>query len=514
MTWGARFGLLGALLAALALRCPELARRPMHTDEAVNAMKFRSLLEEGKYRYDPTEYHGPTLLYATLARATVAGPVDFVRLDEAWYRWLTVGIGIGLIVLLGWVADGLGRWGTVGAGLLTAISPAMVFYSRDFIHETLLVFFSFLALASGWRYFRTRHAGWAWLTGASLGLMSATKETFLFVLAAASVALMVNGVWTRWVDPERRRITWKLDFRDGLGGLAAWAIVVVVLFSSFFRNLAGPLDAVRTYLPWLERAAGSSVHAHSWSFYLERLAYYHVDRGPVWSEGLILGLAIVGGIAGFTRRTAADAHAGWVRFCAVYTVTLAAIYSVIAYKTPWCLLGFWHGAILLAGVGAVALVRGMPAKWMKGVTGLLLLGAAGQLACQAWRAAVTDCADRRNPYVYAQTAPDIRELAGELDVLAGVSAEGRQTLVKVMVPGNDYWPLPWYLRAFGRVGWWGELPADPYGPVMIVSTKFGAALDQTAGWVMVGVYQLRPGVFVELYARSDLWKARQRVAGR
>ena len=33
------------------------------------------------------------------------------------------------------------------------------------------------------------------------------------------------------------------------------------------------------------------------------------------------------------------------------------VYSAIPYKTPWCLLGFLHGMILLAGVGAVVLVR-------------------------------------------------------------------------------------------------------------------------------------------------------------
>ena len=500
-------GLLVALLVALGLRCPELARRPMHTDEAVNAMKFRSLLQEGSYRYDPTDYHGPTLIYATLARARLTGSADFARLDEAWYRWITIGFGVGLILLLPLVADGLGRGATVCAGLLTALSPAMVFYSRYYIHEMVLVFFTFLALASGWRYFRSRNAGWAWLTGAAIGLMQATKETFLLVLAAVVVALILNGIWTRWVDPDHKRITFKLDIRDTLGALAVWALIGVVLFSAFFRNLQGPLDAVRTYLPWLERAAGASPHSHSWSFYLERLAFFHTGGGPVWSEGLILALAVIGFLAGFSRRTTPDSHAGFVRFCAFYTVVLTGIYNAIAYKTPWCLLGFWHGAILLAGVGAVALVRWVPGRWWKCAVVLGLLAAAGQLATQARRAAVTYCADRRNPYVYAQTSPDIRELVGELDALAQAHPQGRHLLVHVIVPGNDYWPLPWYLRGFDQVGWWSQMPSDPFAPVMIVSTKFNAKLDKDGGWVMTALYPLRPGAFVELYVRADLWRA-------
>ena len=50
----------------------------------------------------------------------------------------------------------------------------------------------------------------------------------------------------------------------------------------------------------------------------------------------------------------------FVRFLALYTFALAAAYSLIAYKTPWCLLSFWHGMILLAGVGAAWLVRRRP----------------------------------------------------------------------------------------------------------------------------------------------------------
>jgi hypothetical protein len=80
-------------------------------------------------------------------------------------------------------------------------------------------------------------------------------------------------------------------------------------------------------------------------------------------------------------------------------------------------------------------------------------------------------------------------------------------LVKVIAPGSDYWPLPWYLRGFNQVGWWAEMPADPFAPMMIVSAKFHAGLDEKKTHVMAGVFELRPGIFLELYVRSDLWRA-------
>jgi len=63
---------LFAILLGFALRLPRLASRPMHTDEAVHAIKFGALLEENRYRYDPHEYHGPTLNYFTLIPAWIA----------------------------------------------------------------------------------------------------------------------------------------------------------------------------------------------------------------------------------------------------------------------------------------------------------------------------------------------------------------------------------------------------------------------------------------------------------
>ena len=50
---------LVVVVLAIALRVPDLTRRPMHTDEAVHAVKFGMLLEDGVYRYDRVEYHGP-----------------------------------------------------------------------------------------------------------------------------------------------------------------------------------------------------------------------------------------------------------------------------------------------------------------------------------------------------------------------------------------------------------------------------------------------------------------------
>jgi len=504
--WNLIAGLLLATIIALALRCPDLSVRPMHNDEAVNAIKFRSLMERGIYRYDPNEYHGPTLYYFTLAWTKLTGVSDFEKLTEARLRALTVLFGVGLILLLPLIADGLGRGATICGALLTAISPAMVFYSRYYIHEMLLVCFTFLALAAGWRWFRDKQGGWAILAGVALGLMHATKETFILALAAMAVAIFMNGKWVRGRDA--MSVPGKTIFKTVATVLIAWMIVATVFFSSFLTNPAGLVDAAKTFLPMAHRAAGDSAHNHPWTFYFERLIWFHPAKGPVWSEGLILILAVAGAVSGLKRRGPSDSNADLVRFLTFYTGALATVYTLIPYKTPWCLLGFWHGAILLAGVGAVAIVRALPQRWMKIALTLALLSGAGHLALQARLASDAFSADRRNPYVYAQTSPDLLELVSEMAALARSSKQGHHLPVTVVAPGGDYWPLPWYLRAFDQAGWWSEMPPAPPTPVMIVSTKLATKPEENNGHVVAGIFQLRPGVFFALYVQPDLWRAR------
>jgi uncharacterized protein (TIGR03663 family) len=491
---------------ALALWSRSLDQRPMHNDEAVNGIKFGQLWESGGYKYDHNEHHGPSIYYATLALSRLTGaPQDFDQFTENRLRFTTILFGIGLVLLLPLVADGLGRKATIWAALLTVVSPAVVFYSRYYIHESLLVFFTFLALCAGWRYWRSRKIGWALLAGAGVGLMHATKETFLLTLVAAALALGVNQIWNRWLDataPPAKAP--RLKFTHLAAAFAVWLGMALLLFSSFFTNAAGPFDSVRTYLPWLQRAGGDSPHIHSWNFYLHRLLFFHIAKGPIWSEALILVLAVVGAWAAFARKGLADASASFVRFLALYTFALTAAYSLISYKTPWCLLGFWHGMILLAGVGAAALLRSVKQRFLRLALGLLLLAGAGHLAWQARLANGAYAADPRNPYVYAQTSPDLLNLVRRVEALAQVHPQGRQMLVKVMAADGDYWPLPWYLRNLKQIDWWDQVPL---APVMIVSASLHAGLDEKKTHVMVGYFQLRPQVFLELYVDLKLWQA-------
>ncbi|MFH1921192.1 MAG: flippase activity-associated protein Agl23 [Planctomycetota bacterium] len=560
---------------ALAFRLPRLGDRPMHADEAVQAARSRQLWEQGRYRYDPNEFHGPTLQYATLASLWTAAPGSFAETTEATYRIVPVLFGAGMILLLWFLADGLGKAAAVCAGVLVAVSPAMVFYSRYYIHETLLAFFTLAVISAGWRYLQSGKLAWCLAAGAFLGLMQATKETSVISHVAMGLALLLVAFWARlageaFAEDRPTRPGWHLAL-----GLAAAILVAGVLLTSFFTNPRGPIDGVLAFLPWLSRAQGASPHVHPWYYYFHVLACWQEGNGPVWSEGLILGLAAVGFGAAFfpagplTRGASSPTHqkdrVGWlgqseavpqcrstgaslgataglpssdsrenlhstagqassgtlfqpaasapfVRWVGFYTVASAAAYSVIPYKTPWCLLNFLEGMILLAGVGAVALVRLTPTLPLKALTTLLLVGATGQLGWQSYRASFVLAADPGNPYVYAHTLPDAARLSGDVAELAKASPEGEEIVIEVIWHDAYYWPLPWYLRSAGHVEYWTRVPDDPGAPVIISSPELDAPLTERldATHLMTGYYGVRPNVLAQLWVRMDLWEAHLR----
>ncbi|MGZ8939710.1 MAG: flippase activity-associated protein Agl23 [Limisphaerales bacterium] len=499
--WSA-LAILLVFAGALALRLPRLETRPLHNDEAVNATKVAELWQKGGYRYDPDEYHGPTLHYATLPFLWLSGAQGPDDLQDRTLRHAPVLFGAALILLIP-LFTGLSCHALLWSALFIAISPAMVFYSRYFIHEMLLIFFTALTIGAGWRYTQTRSVLWAAITGLALGLMFATKETFILSLAAMTFAAAATAWWTLPKPASLRAAIHSLPWKHISTAFTAAFLVWLLFFSSFFTNFRGLLDSVLTYFPWLKRAAGDSPHIHPWYFYLQRLAWFSPVKGPTWSEGLILILALIGAMISLTGK-----KSPLLRFLALYTIILTAIYSAISYKTPWCLLGFYHGMILLAGVGAAALIETFRSRAIRISIFIILLAFSAQLTIQAWRANHSFASDQRNPYVYAQTVPDILNLVKRAEGLAAVSPTGFQTIVKVIAPESDYWPLPWYLRRFQHIGWYDKIPEDPFAPIIIVSSHFDARLDDKSDrkWIMAGLTELRPRQFFELYVELDLWK--------
>lgn len=526
-------------VAAAGLRLWQLGVRPMHADEAVQAIKFGQLLQVGYYRYDPHEFHGPTLNFFTLPVAWVGGARRIGQLTETHLRLLPAVIGTLLVLLVLSAGGHLGRQSAFWAAVFTAFSPALVFYSRYYIHETLLVFFSFAAIVALWGLVNPRDAHRKQppaqrlgkrtilrlvLLGLCLGLAHATKETWIFPLAAmAAATVVVFGV------PSLR--SWPSVLAGLLLVAAAGLAVSVAFFSSLFSHPRGILDSFSTYLHYFRQAGGANTaaaHTAPWYEYLRRLFWWPAATGYVSAEAAVGLLALGGAIAAWLP----NAPGRWnhpARFLSIYTMLLLLGYSAIPYKTPWCASGAVHGLCLLAGFGAQALWRCSKPAAAKALVGTALLLAAGYSARMATWFSISAFDDAQCPFAYAQTTADATALAQRLHEVAG---EGGQLPIQVICPNHDYWPLPWYLRTLEQVGWFDEPPSGQPAPVLVVHTAAEQAVvdwlyrrqppgrrylyvplppsrtgnrqapqaEQDLGW------RLRPGAWFRVYLRLELWQ--------
>lgn len=527
-------GLAAAIVAltaaALAVRLPRLSDRPMHGDEANQAIKAGTLRETGVYRYDPEDNHGPTLYWLTLPALWVSGH-GLADSREEDYRIVPVIFGVGLVPLLWGLRRSLGPVAVVAAGVLTAVSPALVFYSRYYIQETLLVFFTFGAIACAWQAAQSPAWPWAAATGLGIGLMYATKETWVLSAAAAAVGLLLAALWSRVRDGAWPTLTSVRQPRLWLAALLAAAAVAVLFYSSFGTHWSGVADSLRAYFNYWGRGTTGGEHAHPWYFYFERLWYFRPARGFLWSEGLIAALAVIGFIEALLRRLG---HPGpdvrLVRFLGFYTLVLGGLYAAIPYKTPWCMLGFAHGLVLLAGAGTWVLVCRMPGRALRMATAIVLVAGTAQLAQQCYRLNYVLASDPRNPWVYAHPSRNVLDLAGLLEGLAQASPEKHAMVIHV-VSAENYWPLPWYLRRFdpNRVGYWNDPAAwaQDHGagpdPAVIIFTPEAEGLVDAALRVSYSkgkTYNLRPTdvhsagsngsprgtLILSVYVRQDLWQ--------
>ncbi len=530
-----RFTLLISIfaLAAVAIRVPALNSKPLHTDEAVHAFKTGQLLAGEPFRYNPADYHGPLLHYGGWLSSRLHGVDRFADLEASQLRIVTALFGGLMLLWLLALSPLVSRPGLTLSAALMLLSPALVYYSRYFIMEVLLVCFYLGFMVSVMRYLARPDTKWMAASAVCLGLMFAAKETALIFLAAAGLGLAL----TAGLPAARRQILaqWRSSFPPWHSGAfgAILLAVFILLISGFGTDWGNVLRYVQGYGGYLERGLDTSVHRQPWTYYGKLLLYSHWAGGPLWSEGLIVLLALGGAVRIFRPTDGADngrRQAG--RFLAWSTLGGLVILSLVPYKTPWNVLAILAGAILLAGYGTQALLELLgQTRWRMAVAGLI--GAA--LLHLGWQAAAASgryAASPLNPYVYGHTSEELASLTDALHRAAAVTPEGFDLPLQIVAPQDDYWPLPWDLRKFTQVYWWSAIDTSvPPAPV-IVAHMTAANQEQQEAAIAAYVYQgrpagersvymtlfgepvaLRPGVFLVTYMAKDLHDRLAEAAG-
>ena len=508
---------------ALVLRAPDLGVKPLHSDEGVNGWFSLRLYWWNVYRYQPSDYHGPFLYYVNLVAFWLLGPTDFAL------RAGTMLFGAAVPLLLLAARRQLGSAGVITAGLLLAVGPCLVYFSRTVIHEVYLVFFTTLWAVALVRFAARPTMRWGLL--AALGAFGAfaNKETAL--ITAGSLGFGATLAWLAGrkrgalgIDPDlfggRSRKQALHDWfgepwRIWLAGLGLFAILVVLFFSSFGSYWPGVPGFFQAFSPWMEYGTTGRNQGKDWTWFWGVMQ--QTEAWALWPAILAVLWASV------RRHRLGLALSGWA-------VSSFVVYSLIPYKTPWCVLQIDLPVFLLCGWLAGQgwhLLRNVDLCWYLRAPGavavIAALAAVPQLFATSWQDDFERYDDDAVPYVYVQT---LRGFTAMMQDHLGVAAsdpddDGRGPRVVNVEAKN---PARWYLITrgwdHGRSRYIKEVPKEKHlrKAGIVVATgrhkrSIGQQLQELGQW-HEETYPLRPGWGVTAWYRQDAWDAYQAAGGR
>jgi uncharacterized protein (TIGR03663 family) len=460
MTWTRRHYILlaGIWLLALVLRTAVSDNRPFHVDEAVNGVIAGRLLTEGAYQYDPGAYHGPVLYYLTTPLAKLAGVREYADLNEGLLRLLPALAG-SLLVLIVLV---LRRFIPPGAGLtasfLMAVSPMLVYYSRYYIHEMLVVLFASGLFVFGYRYIRIRRISDCIISGLLAGLLICTKETWIIIVFGLGLSFYIT------FPAEFRPRNFKQ--KHALSFTGAVILPVVLFYTSFFSNphgLYGLKDFIGSYLM---RAGGEEIHRHPVYYYFQTMFFDTGGNAIFLPETGILIILIAG-----LWRHRGEKLPDLTRLSGLIAVILFLIFSLIPYKTPWNTACVIPPLILSAAL----LISGTSRKKYRMVvtagSALLCLNMVILTFILPYRSS--------NPYAYAQSGADVIQVGAEFDKIQQEFDMPDTLKIAVIAKNHAYWPLPWYFRHWKNTGWWDHIPDNFYRmDILVVSDSLEPELSR------------------------------------
>jgi uncharacterized protein (TIGR03663 family) len=476
---------------AAFLRFFLLGMKPPHFDEGINGWFVDQMVRNGFYKYDPTNYHGPLHFYVLFLSQTLFG-------RNLWaLRLPVVLVSISCVWLTLKFEPFVGRHVSRLTALAMAVSPGFVFYGRYSIHEVWLVLFTLLFFFGLFGLWKFGTANYLWCAGMGLTGMILSKETYMLHVACAVIAVPVCYISNYFDEIEDGRpATQTWNYVDLAVVIGSGIALIVFFYSGTFFHWDGVKGLYQAYLPWFKTGSEGHGHEKPWYYWVRLIARY---EWPVLA-GLIACL--------FSFRFKEVT----LRYLAIYGGGTLMAYSIVKYKTPWCIISFvWPFLFTFGAMVTIAPLRFSAAiyRWIALIlfgflayafyyaetskfedvwpymlilgTGLLLLALRTPEITQLLASIVIcvslghciwlnyfRCTTDTEPYVYVQTYNDVYKFTDPLLQLAHSDPRAYQ-LVGHIIRASPY-PLPWMLDDFGRVGYYEKdnLPAKMDGDFLLV----------------------------------------------
>jgi len=414
------------VLLAFGLRIAWLGLKPAHFDEGVNGWFVDEMTRQGFYHYDPTNFHGPFHFYVLFLAQTLLGrSVWVLRLPIVLVSTASVGLVLAFRKYLDERACQI-------AALAMAVSPGMVFYGRYAIHEMWMLFFLLLigwGLPGLWR-FGERRCLWAVALGIT-GII-VTKETYVIHLVAFLLAMPCLLGYEKLSPSQEWAFTgWRFAPRDVYIAATVCLGLILFFYTGGFMDLSSLPGMWETFHTWVQTGtARKSGHEKDWYYWLQLLGRYE------WPA--LAGLA--GGLWLLAPRTPRVA-----RYLTIYGIGALIGYSIVPYKTPWCIISLIWPFYFVFGLVAIRSAELIDRWTMVTIATLVCLGSLGV----SWKLNFHDYTDENEPYVYVQTLQDVNKLLVPLEEL--VRRDPIHYQLRGHFIGTEQYPFSWLLADYPHI---------------------------------------------------------------
>lgn len=464
------------VLLAAAVRLVMLDLKAPHFDEGVNGWFADQLRETGTFRYTPDNFHGPWHFYTVFVSQELLGRnLWALRLPAVIAGLLTIPA---LFLFARWFGRSTVRW----AALAWAVSPAATFYTRYSIHEPWFVLFTIVFTWGVIALWLERDRAGLWASALGLTGMILNKETYLIHAGSLALAAPVFLAWTKispLSPPLERAHSREWMSRNLVAATTAAIFLLVFFYSGNFFHPQGLLGPFKAMVAWTHTGTDGQGHVKDAYDLLPLLNYYWLALLARYEWPALLGLL-------WSLRYAWPAPAA-PRLLAILGAGVLLAYSLVPYKTPWCLLAILWPWFLFFGLAITALPRRAGL-----IIGTLLILAS--LAASA-RLNFFYFEDDREPFVYVQTYRDVDKFTGLLT--DGAARDPRILHTRGGVYLASYYPLPWILGDFTRIGYYGDGVPEPLpaADFHVIETARAESLRRQLGADFLEIrFQLRSGM--------------------
>ncbi len=484
---------VGAMaVAGLVLRLVELAERPFHHDESIDAWYSWQFLEGTFEGYDPV-YHGPLRFYLTAGFFWVFGE------SHTTARMVAVLAGVGMIVLPWFLRRSLGPVATLCASAVLAFSPIALYITRLGREDSLTAFITLammvvavrfldrprlllpavfaLLLAAGFAVKETTFivvfifggfllallgeqatrqaypadpeadpggaAEWSWMLPAGLVPMGIAFGVSAYYDAEVFVTLGVYGVLMAMVvlmlaSPAQ---IWDLPVVRAARQVPGWgwALAAAVFlfffalwFTVFFTNSEGFIDGFTEGITYWRGEQDTNRGSEPWHYYLYTIGLY---------EYLVCILAVVGTIHVFRNPTFVGKFMVWTAVASWFS------YSWASERFPWLALHILVPMAFLAGYGVQVLWQARNRVWMPAVW-VVLAGLLATTLFFSWRVNYDNQRDPRELLTQVHTTHEYIDTIERIEALSEYSKSIGEGPVSVAVDTAISVPNLWYLRDY------------------------------------------------------------------